>query len=128
MKFLNKLNNWGDDRLILYVVLLIVVGVILWAEYLPLVDLPQHAGQVTALDSLIKNQGASWAEDVVVNLDTPYLLGYSLILLLYQFVSINVAINIIVAFSLVLFIYAANQLRKSYSAPSIEIGLQFQVF
>ncbi len=119
MKFLNKLNNWGDDRLILYVVLLIVVGVILWAEYLPLVDLPQHAGQVTALDSLIKNQGASWAEDVVVNLDTPYLLGYSLILLLYQFVSINVAINIIVAFSLVLFIYAANQLRKSYSAPSI---------
>ena len=119
MKFLKGAENRSVEKIFFYSILLIIAAVILSAEYLPLVDLPQHAGQVSALDSLLKGQNANWTQDVEINWDTPYLLGYALILLFYQFFSINASINIVIVISFFLFIYATNQLRKSYFASSI---------
>ena len=92
-----------NERLFLAMVFLAIVP--LWiGRYLPLVDLPQHAGQVVVLRELWAGD-AGLADIFRVNWFTPYLLGY---LLLYLF-------------ALVLPITTATQLLISLSVAAIPL-------
>ena len=59
--------------------LLFALGVaVIWLpERPPMVDFPQHAGQIALLRDLILGR-SPWAREVRINLLTPYLIGYAL--------------------------------------------------
>ena len=116
---INLLNNKLQGNLVYFATVFVLIIIILWANYLPLVDLPQHAGQVAALDDILKNQSHPWSSNITVNWDTPYLLGYSLILALYQVFEINTSINITVVVAFLSFLYTSYLLRKAYDASKI---------
>jgi len=69
----------------------------LWTvEYLPMVDLPQHAAQVSVMKHL--NDPAFGYRDIYkLNLFTPYLLGYGLAWLLSALVSVQTALRIVIS-------------------------------
>jgi hypothetical protein len=85
---------------------------IFWvAPHPPMVDLAQHAGQITLLHDLIAQQ-SNWASLVRVNLLTPYLLGYGLALPLTFLVPVAVAIKIVLSLAYLGFVMAAVALRR----------------
>jgi hypothetical protein len=103
-----SLNN---ERLFLFVVVLSIVP--LWiGPYLPLVDLPQHAAQVTALRQL-------WSGDPIagalfhVNWFTPYLLGYLLLYVLTLVMPMAVATKLVVSLAVALIPWLTGRLLKA---------------
>ena len=84
-----------NQRLFVAMVFLSVVP--LWiGRYLPLVDLPQHAGQVVVLQQLWAGD-AGLAEIFRVNWFTPYLLGYLLLYVLALVLPITTATQLLVS-------------------------------
>src|SRR5258708_27741466 len=68
---------WALAAQHLGLVLLFALGVaVIWLpERPPMVDLPQHAGQIALLRGLILGH-SPWARDVFLHLFTPYLICY----------------------------------------------------
>lgn len=88
-----------NDRLFWVVVALSVAP--LWVgAYLPMVDMPQHAAQITALRE-IWSGNAAMDEVFWVNWFTPYLLGYLLLYGLSLVLPITVAAKAVVTLSVV---------------------------
>jgi hypothetical protein len=88
-----------NDRLFIAVVLLSIVP--LWfGQYLPMVDMPQHAAQIAALRGL-------WNDDAVftrlfqVEWFTPYLLGYMLLYAVSWVMPVAKAAQLIVSLALI---------------------------
>ncbi|MCU4359309.1 hypothetical protein [Acinetobacter ursingii] len=107
------------ERWAYYIILISIISTIIFGTtYLPMTDLPQHAGQVVALDDLLKGQ-SSWAHLIEFNIFTPYLIGYALWLSVYQFVDIVTASKIIIAFTFFLYVFSFYKLRKYYQAEKI---------
>jgi hypothetical protein len=96
--FLSRVSDTvslGNDRLFVVAVMLSVAP--LWiGPYLPLIDLPQHAAQVTALRQLWSGD-PSFNELFQVNWFTPYLLGYLLLYGLTAALPITVATTLLVS-------------------------------
>ncbi|MCW0054006.1 hypothetical protein OIV36_31550, partial [Burkholderia pseudomallei] len=60
---------------VLFVATVAAAGLLFWlVPHPPMVDLPQHAGQVAILHDLLLGQ-SPWAPLLRINLFTPYLLG-----------------------------------------------------
>lgn len=109
----NKLLNY-----LFYSVVLGIVLIIATAHYLPMLDLPQHAGQVQAFKSMFWNDSTDrWFDTVEINYFTPYWIGYFSIFLISFLVPIQSAINIIVAISFFLFVICFVQIRKKFDGP-----------
>ena len=106
------------ERITFYLILFITTAFLFYSPYLPMVDLPQHAAQVATLDDLLKNR-SPWSNLVILNWDTPYLTGYALWLLLYQFMDINLSSKVLVAFIFLFYTYAIHLLRKNFQASPI---------
>lgn len=106
------------ERILFYFVVLTTTLFLFYPPYLPMVDLPQHAAQVATLNDLLHGQ-SPWVDLVVLNWDTPYLAGYGLWLLLYQFMSITLSAKVLVALIFLFYTYAIHQLRKSFQASVI---------
>lgn len=72
---------WALAAQRLGLVLLFALGVaVIWLpQRPPMLDFPQHAGQIALLRDLILGR-SPWAHDVRLNLLTPYLIGYALVL------------------------------------------------
>jgi hypothetical protein len=65
---------------VLFIVTVLYGGALFWiAPRPPMVDLPQHAGQVMLLRDLLEHT-SQWQNLVQINLLTPYLVGYGLAL------------------------------------------------
>lgn len=64
-------------RLAPWLVFVLGIAVIWTPEWPPMADLPQHAGQAGLLKDLILGR-SPWANEVWINLFTPYLIGYAL--------------------------------------------------
>ena len=115
-------TKYGKIFFILIVGLTIVV--ILNGSYLPLVDLPQHAAQVAALDELLKGK-STWTNLVELNFNTPYLVGYLSWLGLLQFFDIVLSSRILVILIFLCFIFSAiqlkNTLQSSWLVPWVAI-------
>ena len=118
MKRLFLSHNLDLERKLFLLVLLITSLFLFYPPYLPMVDLPQHAAQVVMLDDLWKQQSA-WSDLVVLNWDTPYLAGYSIWWLLYQFADIVTSSKILVTLILLINCWAIHLLRKTFQAPVI---------
>lgn len=85
----------------------------LWlTEYLPLVDLPQHAAQVATLKELLAGEPVVEAE-FMLNWFTPYLLAYLLLLGLSVFMPITVAAKVLVSAYVVAFPLATASLLRA---------------
>jgi len=79
--------------------LLLMIAPLWFGQYLPMVDLPQHAAQITALKEMWR--GNPLFTDVFeINWFTPYLLGYMVLYLLSLVVPIAVATQIVVSVAL----------------------------
>jgi hypothetical protein len=91
---------------------------IFWlAEHPPMVDLPQHAGQVMLLRDLIFGDGR-WSEVVRLNWFTPYLIGYGLALPLSLVLPIAAALKLLLSLAYLAFVWMCIKLRRHFAADA----------
>lgn len=108
----------GEGRALLHFHVAAAAASVWAATYPPLGDLPQHAGQVAlALDLL--HGSSRWQDLVTFNFFTPYLIGYGLIALAAQFMSIAAAVKLVLSLSVLGFFHAASALRRRFGAPAV---------
>ena len=98
MKMVSMASTDNRSGIIFYALVLASVVPILGVDYLPSMDLPQHAAQIQGLREYW-NGNADYTEMFRVNWFTPYLLAYLLVYAISSVFSINFAINIVVAAS-----------------------------
>jgi len=94
-----------------FVATVIFAGATFWfAPRLPMTDLPQHAGQVAVLHDLVLGT-SKWEALLHVNYFTPYLVGYSLALLLSFVLPVSAALKLLLALAYYGFVAACVALR-----------------
>ncbi|MDF3835118.1 hypothetical protein P3W85_19445 [Cupriavidus basilensis] len=104
-----------DGRL-LFLCLVAYGGAMIWlAPHPPMVDLPQHAGQVAVLHDLLTGE-SPWHEVLRINLFTPYLTGYGLALLLSFFMPVAAAFKLLLTLGYYGFVGACLLLRRRFGA------------
>lgn len=91
---------------------------ILLPTYPAMVDLPQHAAQISMLDSIIEGDYA-YGQLFRINWFRPYWLGYGLIFFIGQVTGFVLAAKLTAAIAVVAFPIACALLRKELNAPSI---------
>src|SRR5689334_20703882 len=83
----------------LFILLALWGGLIVWiAPHPPMVDLPQHAGQVALLRDMLSGN-SKWFSLFRINPATPYLIGYGLALPLSYLMPISAAIKLLISLS-----------------------------
>ena len=92
----------------------VLLGVaLMWlAPRLPMTDLPQHAAQVALWRDLLLGT-SPWADLVRINLLTPYLIGYGLMLPLSFIVPLDVAARIVLSLAFLGFVAGSVALRRA---------------
>lgn len=82
-----------------FLVATLASALVYWiAPYPPMVDLPQHAGQIALLKSLLAGDNL-WARDFQINVLTPYWGGYGLGLALASIMPIVAAVKLMLSLS-----------------------------
>ena len=81
----------------------------------PMVDFPQHAGQVALLRDLTAGS-SPWSSLFQINLFTPYLVGYGLALPFSFFMPVGAAIKLVFSAAYLAFVWALVRLRKHFKA------------
>lgn len=84
-------------------------------HYLPLVDIPQHAAQVSSFRELIAGN-PFFAENLTVNWFTPYLTGYLLLYVLSSILPIVIALKVLVSLAVAGVPMATGLLLRSLGA------------
>lgn len=110
----------ATDRIarILFALAVVWGASIFWlAPHPPMVDLPQHAGQVSLLKDLLLGK-SPWAEVMQVNLLTPYLIGYGLALPLALVLPVAIALKILLSAAYIGFVCLCVALRRHFDADS----------
>lgn len=108
-----------DRERVLFYGFLALVVLLLWVpEYPPMVDIPQHAGQVFQLKQLLFSE-SRWHDQVQVNALTPYWIGYGLWLLLSLVFSVKIALKILVTLCFLAYVASFSALRREFVAPRI---------
>lgn len=99
-------------------------GTLLWGAFIPwlsfrppLIDLPQHAGQVALLNDFFSGV-AQWQALVSPNFFTPYLTTYFLIFLFNQLLPLMVAIKLILTICFICFVGMCVALRKEFKSAA----------
>jgi hypothetical protein len=104
-------NNCDLERLI-FLLTIALTGATFWiAPRLPMVDMPQHAGQVVLWRDLLAGQ-SKWQSMVYINYFTPYLLGYSLAFLLSFVMPVAAALKLILTLAFYAFVAACMLVRR----------------
>lgn len=83
----------------------------------PMVDVPQHAAQIAALKSMLLGGDWPFADLFAVRALTPYWLGYGLVMLLGVPLGVLLAMKIVVALSLGLFVWTAARFSVRAGMP-----------
>jgi hypothetical protein len=95
-----------------FVATVIFAGATFWfAPRLPMIDLPQHAGQVAVWHDLLLGT-SPWQPLVDVNYFTPYLAGYGLALLLSFVLPVSAALKLLLTLAYLGFVAACVALRR----------------
>lgn len=115
---MKNVNVETVHRLFLGVLILTSVLLLMLPEYLPLVDLAQHAAQVSSLDDLLKNRSA-WHDILFIQWNTPYLTMYVFWLGLYQLFDIMWSAKMVVTAIFLFYMYAMVQVRKVFGATRL---------
>ncbi len=91
-------------------------ALIVWlAPHPPMIDLPQHAGQVALLRDMLLGV-SRWSELFRINLATPYLIGYGLALPLSLLMPIAAALKLLISLAYVAFVGMCVLLRRHFYA------------
>jgi hypothetical protein len=85
------------------------------AEHPPMVDLPQHAGQVALLRDLLFGQ-SPWAGELQINWLTPYLLGYGLALPLSLAMPAGAALKLLLTLAYLAFVVLCVKLARHFGS------------
>ncbi|MGE8365842.1 hypothetical protein ACU4GI_17525 [Cupriavidus basilensis] len=110
----HSLSHHLDGVRLLFVSVVLYGGAMIWlAPHPPMVDLPQHAGQVAALRDLVTGD-SPWRQVLRINLFTPYLIGYGLALLLSFVMPIATALKLLLTLGYYGFIGACLLLRRHF--------------
>lgn len=119
--------NFKFYDIIFWGIVLFTIFIIMSGSYLPMVDLPQHAGQVSTLDNIIKNR-SQWSDLVELNFTTPYLCGYLSWLFLVQFFDIVTASKVLVSLIFLLFVCSFDYLAKLLNASKLVKWISIPTF
>lgn len=91
-------------------------ALIFWiAPHPPMVDLPQHAGQVALLRDILLGQ-SPWSDQFRINLFTPYILGYGLALPLSLIMPVAAALKLLLSLGYLVFVFMCVKLRQQFKA------------
>lgn len=91
---------------------------IVWlAPHPPMLDLPQHAGQLALLKQLLSGD-SPWADLLQVNFFTPYMLGFSLALPLSFVMPVAAALKLLLSLAYVAFVLVCIALRRHFGADA----------
>lgn len=112
----------------LYLLTLLWGIAIFWiAPRPPLIDLPQHAGQVALLHDLVMGT-SPWTDIFKINLMTPYLIGYGLAFPLSFVMPVAAALKVILSVAYVAFVLLGSRLRANFGADPRLDWLFFPAF
>lgn len=96
----------------------LAAGMIFWiSPRAAMVDLPQHAAQITLWKDLLLGR-SEWDWLVEINLFTPYLLGYSSGLLLSFFMPVAIALKLLLTIAYLAFVLCCILLRRAFGSDS----------
>ncbi|WP_334190319.1 hypothetical protein [Noviherbaspirillum sp.] len=99
---------------VLFLLSILWGALIFWvAPHPPMIDLPQHAGQVALLKEMILGQ-SPWADQFRINLFTPYIIGYGLALPLSFVMSVDASLKLLMSLSYIAFVFMCVRLRRQY--------------
>ena len=91
---------------------IVLAGATFWiAPRLPMVDMPQHAGQVALWRDLMAGS-SKWQSMVYINYFTPYLLGYSLAFLLSFVMPVAAALKLVLTLAFYAFVATCMLVRR----------------
>ena len=91
---------------------------IVWlAPHPPMLDLPQHAGQLALLKQLLTGE-SPWADLLQVNFFTPYMLGFGLALPLSFVLPVAAALKLLLSLAYVAFVLVCVALRRHFGADA----------
>ena len=103
------------ERTLFALTVIAAAGIMWLAPRLPMTDLPQHAAQVALWRDLLLGQ-SPWADMVRINLLTPYLIGYGLMLPLSFVFSMETTTRLVLTLAFLAFIAACMALRREFRA------------
>lgn len=107
---------------------LTIVVLLLWIpEYPPMVDMPQHAGQVSQLERLLSSE-SRWADQVQVNMLTPYWIGYGVWFFLALLFPLKIASKLLLSLCFLAFVFSFSVLRRKFGSPKILDWILVPVF
>lgn len=109
--------SWNEDKLFALACLLCSLPVLL-ATYPPMVDVPQHAALISALKSMLFGGNWPFSELFEVKAFTPYWLGYCIVMALSVPFGIVLAMKMVVAGALSLFVWTAARFCLRMGVPS----------
>lgn len=122
-----KYSAAQKSRTIFWIIFFLSGGIFWLADHPPMIDIPQHAGQVALLLDFINNAPAR-KEYFYINYFTPYLLGYGLWTLLALIMPIATALKILLTASFWGFTLASIKLRRQFGADQRLDWLLLPVF
>ncbi|MBK4734287.1 hypothetical protein [Noviherbaspirillum pedocola] len=107
----------GQSRPRLLFTLFVAWGaLIFWiAPHPPMVDLPQHAGQIALLHDFVL-RSSPWSDNFLINLSTPYLLGYGLALPLSFIMPIAASMKLLLSIAYLGFVFIGVKMRQRVGA------------
>jgi hypothetical protein len=97
--------------------LLLGLAVIWLSPHPPMIDLPQHAGQLRLLRDMLFAT-SPWAELLEINLWTPYLIAFGLALPLSLVLPVGVALQIVLSAAYLGFVFFCIRLRRAFGAAA----------
>ena len=105
-----------EQRDLFFYLVLILCTLPLWlTTYLPLVDAPQHAAQVTALSEILAGH-SFYSEAFALNWFTPYLVSYLALYVLTWLMPVTAAIQLVVSVAVAAFPLAVAALLREVGA------------
>lgn len=104
------------NKFIFFAITVCTLFLIWTPDYPPMVDIPQHAAQISIFLDIIKNQ-SNWSDLFEINLITPYWIGYGPWILLSLIFSVTVAFKIIISFFFIAYLAASSALIDKFNAP-----------
>lgn len=107
----------GILRLLYLITVLWGITVFWTTKHLPLIDLPQHAGQAALLKDLLFGE-TRWADIVMINPYTPNFTIYGLLMLFTEWMSITQAYALLLSIAYAGVVYFAVQLRKQFKVDA----------
>ena len=109
-------DNLAKFERVAFIIAVVCACAMMWlVERLPMVDLPQHAAQVSLWRDLLLGN-SPWVDLVRINLVTPYLIGYGTMLPLSFIFSMETSTRLVVTLAFLAFVWACVALRREFGS------------